>query len=218
MKNKIKKIDDKWWWPKDDGISKKDGTESDQSCWNYMQSQPDLPLLVSKHVENKNVVVQAGGNCGFYVKQYAELFQTVYTFEPDPVNFYCLNLNVTEENVFKYQACLGESHCTVGLDNFMSDVGATHVKGEGRVPVLLIDDLNLTSCDLIHLDIEGFEIFALRGARKTIETFKPVICFEHHDSWSARYEYGLNELENEIFRFGYKFIGRAHNDKIYKVC
>ena len=218
MKNKIKKIDDKWWWPKDDGISKKDGTESDQSCWNYMQLQPDLALLVSKHVENKNVVVQAGGNCGFYVKQYAELFQTVYTFEPDPVNFYCLNLNVTEENVFKYQACIGESHGTVGLDNFMSDVGATHVKGEGRVPVLLIDDLNLTSCDLIHLDIEGFEIFALRGARKTIETFKPVICFEHHDAWSARYEYGLNELENEIFRFGYKFIGRAHNDKIYKVC
>ena len=66
-----------------------------------------------------------------------------------PVNFYCLNLNVTEENVFKYQACLGESHGTVGLDNFMSDVGATHVKGEGRVPVLLIDDLNLASCDLI---------------------------------------------------------------------
>lgn len=217
MKNKIKEISEGWWWPIDDGIDKKDGSPSDQSCWNYMQSQPDLPHVVSGYVENKNVVVQAGGNCGFYVKQYAGLFETVYTFEPDPVNFYCLNLNVTQQNVFKIQACLGASHGTVGLDNYLSDVGATHVKGEGKLPVFLIDDLNLNACDLIHLDIEGFELFALQGAKKTIERFKPVLCFEHHEDWSRRYEYGLNELENEIFRYGYKFIGRAYNDKIYKV-
>lgn len=217
MEDKIKKIENNWWWPKDDGIDKNDGSETKQSCWNYMLSQPDLPLLLSDHVENKNVVVQAGGNCGFYVKQYAEIFQTVYTFEPDPVNFYCLNLNVTEENVFKIQACLGASRGTVGLDNYLPDVGATHVKGEGKVPVFLIDDLNLSACDLIHLDVEGFELFALQGAKKTIELFKPVICFEHHDGWSGRYQYGLNELENEIFRYGYKCTGRAHNDRIYKV-
>lgn len=217
MENKIIKINDQWWWPKDDGIDKTDGSVSDQSCWNYMQMQPDLPLLVSNHVDNKKIVVQAGGNCGFYVKQYSELFETVYTFEPDPVNFYCLNLNVTNDNVFKFQACLGATRGTVGLNNFLSDVGATHVEGEGKVPVFLIDDLNLSSCDLIHLDIEGFELFALQGAKKTIETFKPVLCFEHHDAWSARYEYGLNELERFIQQFGYKFVGTAHNDKIYKV-
>lgn len=217
MKNKVKEIADGWWWPIDDGIDKNDGSLSGQSCWSYMLSQPDLPTLVSNHVENKNVVVQAGGNCGFYVKQYAQLFQTVYTFEPDPVNFYCLNLNVTDENVFKFQSCLGESHGTVGLENYLSDVGATHVKGEGKVPVFLIDDLNLTSCDLIHLDIEGYELFALRGASKTLEKFKPVICLEYHDKWTNRYEYGLNEIEREIFRYGYTHIGNAHLDRVYKV-
>lgn len=212
MKNKVKKIDKNWWWPKNDG-----GDDIEKSCWRYMQNTPDTPQIISAHVSDKRVVVQAGGNCGFYVKQYASLFDTVYTFEPEPVNFYCLNLNVTEPNVYKFQACLGNSHGTVGLDNFMVDVGATHVSGSGNVPTFMIDDLNLMYCDLIHLDIEGYELFALEGAKKTIENFKPVICFEHHDAWSARYQYGLNELERFVHQFGYELVGTAHNDKIFKV-
>ena len=182
-----------------------------------MQGAPDTPEIISSYVDNKRVVVQAGGNCGFYVKKYAELFEIVYTFEPEPVNFYCLNLNVTTPNVLKFQACLGSEHQTVGLDNIMDDVGATHVSGVGSVPTFLIDDLNLTACDLIHLDIEGYELKAFNGARKTIEKFKPVICFEFHDAWAARYSYGLNELEDFLKWYGYQFIGTAHNDRIYKV-
>lgn len=212
MRNKIKKIDKDWWWPKDDG-------EGDiaKSCWHYMQSNPNTPELVSKYVEDKKVVVQAGGNCGFYVKQYAHLFETVYTFEPDPVNFFCLNLNVTETNVIKIQGCLGSSHGGVGLENYLPDVGATHVSGAGIYPTFTIDDLNLSGCDLIHLDIEGYELFAFQGARNTLEKFKPVVCFEFHDAWAGRYSHGLNEIERELVRYGYAQVGTANNDKIFKV-
>jgi hypothetical protein len=41
-----------------------------------------------------------------------------------------------------------------------------------------IDDLNLPSCDLIHLDVEGYEAAALQGAIETIKKFKPVVIIE----------------------------------------
>jgi hypothetical protein len=68
----------------------------------YYTHNPDIPDKISEHITEKKVVVQAGGNCGVYVKRYAELFETVYTFEPSPILFYCLNLNVTNPNVFKF--------------------------------------------------------------------------------------------------------------------
>lgn len=42
-----------------------------------------------------------------------------------------------------------------------------------------IDDLGLEECDLIHLDIEGYEEKALEGAIETIKKFKPTIVTEH---------------------------------------
>ena len=68
-----------WWWPK-----------HDVACWRYLSRRQDVPKNVSAYSEQKRVVVQAGGNAGMYVRMYEDIFDTVYTFEPDPLNFYCL--------------------------------------------------------------------------------------------------------------------------------
>ena len=216
MRSLVRRIG-KWYWPKTDGG--KEGIENPNSTWSYMQTHPDVPLLIANHVPNKKVVVQAGGNCGFYVKQYANLFNLVYTFEPEPLNFLCLNLNVTERNVIKLQACLGDKHELVGLGNYLNDSGSTHVKNEKSeqsvVPTLTIDDLNLESCDLIHLDIEGYELFALKGAVETIKKFKPVIAFEFHDAWAGRYQYNKSTIENFVIDLGYSLKAIEQGDMVY---
>lgn len=216
MRNSIRRIG-KWYWPKTDGGDL--GIENPNSTWKYMQDHPIVPQLVANHVPVKNVVVQAGGNCGFYVKQYAEMFRMVYTFEPDPLNFFCLNLNVTGRNVVKFQACLGDKHEMVGLDNYLNDSGSTHVtqaKGpQSVVPTMKIDDLNLDACDLIHLDIEGYELFALRGAVETIKKFKPVIAFEFHEDWAKRYGYDKSTLERFMGDLGYSFKDFEQGDMVF---
>ena len=221
MKNSVIKVGNKkvgkWFWPSTDGGDI--GIEHPNSTWKYMLDHPDVPTLVSEYVPNKGVVVQAGGNCGFYVKQYAQLFNVVYTFEPDPLNFYCLNLNVTERNVIKFQACLGEKHEMVSLGNYLNDSGSTHVKnGPGEqsvVPTMLIDDLNLSSCDLIHLDIEGYELFALKGAIETIKKFKPVIVYENPGVWSGRYGYNRTTIDEFVMGLGYSFKCEEQGDMIF---
>jgi len=193
-----------WVWPIDD-----------VSCWRYMMSHPNLPSLISSHVPDKKVCVQAGGNMGYYVKQYAELFENVYTFEPEPINFYCLNQNIQHENVFKYQACLGHDRNLVNLKIKTLNRGKNYVKGVGKIPTLRIDDLNLTTCDLIHLDIEGFEFFALQGAVNTIKKCKPVVALEFFDKCATRFNYTITDLERLLFSLDYTLLKTYEEERVY---
>lgn len=202
-----------YYWPKYDGGGDYEGN---LSCWAGNLPFLNTPELVTKFVSEPIVCVQAGGNCGLFVKKYAELFDVVYTFEPDPINFYCINMNVTEPNVFKYQACLGYKHETVDITRTFKDVGSTHVKGKGMIPTLMIDDLGLQRCDLIHLDIEGYELNALKGAIETIKRCKPIIALEITEEWAARYNSSPIVIDNWLLDLNYVGVGNAHADKVYK--
>lgn len=204
------------WWPKNDGQGK---LEELGSCWYGLSTHGHIPESVSSYVPKKNIVVQAGGNCGYYVKKYAEIFDIVYTFEPDPLNFYCLTLNANTPNVIKFQAALGCNREGISLGNFMPDVGATHVAGKGVIPTMRVDDLALLDCDLIHLDIEGYELHALKGAEETIKKFHPVIALEFYEAWAARYNTSLDDIEGYLAQLGYEFfedVPNAQGDRIYK--
>jgi len=213
-----------FYWPKKDGSQEitSEYAHTDSTCFNLMNKFQDIPDNVSKYVETKNVIVQAGGNAGFYVKRYSQLFNTVYTFEPDPLNFLCLNLNVMSPNVYKFQAFLGDEHKCQKLNNTYATLGhgGSHVDIDsiGNIPTLRIDDLNLKECNLIHLDIEGYEKFALLGAIETLKRCKPVVCIEDYEQWKQRYNTSLSEIESILFDISYQRICKVDGDTdlIYK--
>lgn len=179
------------------------------------------PRFISKFCTNKKTVVQAGGNCGIYSQIYSEMFETVYTFEPDPVNFFCLVQNIKNTNVIKFQSCLGLDHKLVSVDINAKSIakkgyncGTFHVSGTGNIPTFKIDDLALESCDLIHLDIEGFEGFAIQGAIETIKKHKPVICLEIN-GLLKNYGWDHEKLNNLVLSLGYEFKTITENDHVY---
>ena len=133
---------------------------------------------VYKHCRNFDVAVQAGGNCGIWPKAMGKKFRVVYTFEPDPMNFRCLCANAPAENIYKFNAALGSRHRTTSLKLRPDNVGAHQIGGDGDIPMLKIDDLALTACDLIYLDVEGFELNAISGGLQTISDFNPTIVVE----------------------------------------
>ena len=153
----------------------------------------------------------------FVKKQYSNIFKTVYTFEPDWLNFYCLVKNCPEDNIIKSQACLGDSPNLVNLSVKDWSRGKSFIKGSGKYPVYLIDNLGLNECDLIHLDIEGYEYFALKGAINTIKKFKPTIVIEMWDQLESRFEENINHKTNEfLYSLGYNYIETLHgSDKVY---
>lgn len=150
----------------------------------------DLPHLdrAVGFCKGRTAAVQAGGNLGIYPKRLAMLFQTVYTFEPSAELFLLLMLNAPEPNIVRVQAALGCDRGLVGTCNVRRDgkmnnhEGITHVVPGGTVPTLRIDDLGLPVCDLVYLDIEGYELYALRGAVETLQRCRPVVTVEINKS------------------------------------
>lgn len=182
----------------------------------------DLPYLerVIPLARGRTACVQAGGHLGAYPKRLAQDFKTVYTFEPAPDLFALLMQNAPEANILKYQAVLGDDRRLVGLSRVRRDgkpnahEGITHVAGDGNVPTLRIDDLGLTVCDLIYLDIEGYELFALRGAAATMEICRPVLAVEVNKSQDLAGQ-SSEELRATIRSMGYRFVMRLQSDEVY---
>lgn len=197
-----------WLWPKEDTVT-----------WKYLnKSGPrSLPDRIANLSSNKNLILQAGGNCGLYPKQYSKMFKTVITFEPDPRNFFCLSYNVTESNVFKFQACLGNNSdfLNVNYNDKWNETnrGAMRVDGFGNIPQITIDGLNLNP-NVIHLDIEGYEGYALLGAVNTIKRCSPLIVLETNEA-CEKYNWTQSKIDQMLFDLNYKILEDWGHDKVY---
>ncbi len=186
--------------------------------WNK-RDLPDL-LAAAEACPNKRVAVQAGGHLGLFPKALAERFAHVYTFEPAADLFAHLMHNAPEPNIFKFQAALGDARRMVGLSRVRRDgkpdahEGITHIFGDGPIPTLRVDDLNLPVCDFIQLDLEGWELYALRGAQDTIRRCRPVLSLEVNKNQGY---VGIQQdfLRDAVKGLGYRFVKRMHSDEMY---
>ena len=194
---------DGFWWPANDA-------ECRASISNYID---DIDWIMG-YCTKFDVAIQAGGNVGAWPKRLAQKFGTVYTFEPDNLNFQCLVRNCPEPNIVKMQAGLGESHAMISLKTLRHNCGAHFVDGNGIYPVFKIDDFKLPACDLIQLDIEGFEWFALKGGFITITNYKPVVVLEMKGLGE---KFGYTDYDIEVFmgRLGYEITSRKNRDVLF---
>lgn len=199
----ITKIGD-FWWPAKDYVG--------HNC--ILAESMDIAVIL-EHCERREIVVQAGGNVGVWPKELLKHFKQVYTFEPDQTNYKCLNLNIPPQHGFiKINAALGEKETTSGMERTDDNCGAHFLSGDGDIRVITLDSLELAGCDLLQLDIEGYELAALRGARETITKYKPTIVTEEKGLGSR-----IGESDTAIADFlaelGYCITGKVSNDVIY---
>jgi len=185
-----------WLWPaKDDG------------CWDGpKENWSSFKPLIEQHCKKFETVVQAGGACGMYPYLLSLMFEVVYTFEPSTTNFHCLTHNTPRNNVVKMNAALGHAHEMVRVNlGDPTNVGTNTVTPDqnGIIPILMIDDLDLPSCDLIMLDTEGFEYNVLLGAQQTIDKFKPLVSLELGQT---------DAIKQFMDERGYRIIASAHAD------
>lgn len=183
----------------------------------------DLPVLdrVIASVPQKRVAVQAGANLGIYPKRLAQSFEAVYCFEPSAELFPMLLKNAPETNILRFQAALGQTHEMVGTSRVRRDgklnahEGITYVCGTGLVPTLRLDDLCLPVCDLIQLDVEGYELNAMRGAVDTLARCRPVVLLEMNKNLAFM---GLTEADAIDFMadHGYAQTDVMGSDRLFR--
>lgn len=195
-----------WVWPKEDCLL----WEGSKNDWHAIRE------YITKNCLGFNTAVQAGGACGMYPKLLSKIFNYVYTFEPDPYNFYCLAQNCKENNIFKFNAALSDRHRTVTLvspDPVNRGTGAINrgsheLLHSGKIPALIIDDFVFEKLDLIFLDVEGYEKEILKGAKNTINKHKPLISCEttHTGAMDILKNYGYSATEKVSGDTFFKFI------------
>lgn len=184
---------------------------SDTELWKVAQDYTVLEMAL-EHCKQRRVAIQAGGACGTFPLWLSDRFETVYTFEPDPLNFTCLAANCQRENVVKIQAALGDCPATVHMESNLFNCGAGHVGGVGGIIPLLPLDVFRVPVDLIQLDVEGAETLALEGALSLIREERPVIVIEdkgHHERFKT-----LSPVEF-LHKTGYCEAGAYARDRIF---
>ncbi len=193
-----------WYWIKHDkGCF---GTTTDGPMRDWIDSHSTKYF---EYVENFGTVVTGGTSCGMYARFYAKKFKHVYAFEPDPLSFHCMVNNCQSDNVYKLNAAIGPQNGVTGIVRASKDnVGANLLvrPNKFKIPILSIDSLNLDECDLIQLDVEGYEQKAIVGAQETIKKFRPVIIAER---------IGQANGPDLMEAFGYKKVSSSFLDDVY---
>lgn len=154
---------------------------------------PELPMInfIRTLAGRGRTFVDVGSHIGFYTMGLAPGFDKVIAFEPSKFQYGWLTRN-RALNDYTHVACehvalgdtRGESMLNVlsyegGLNSLSPEVAAAHtIIDRYTVPVEVLDDRGMSDVDLLKIDVEGFEIPVLRGARKTIDASRPVILIE----------------------------------------
>ena len=145
-------------------------------------------------VNPSDVVLDVGANIGCTALLLSQLARKVYVFEPAPTTFEFLKQNIERsgmDNVVSLNVALGaassSSSVTYSPSNraggFVSDrtnASSGHQKEEIEIQALdtMMPSAAIPSVDFIKIDVEGFEPHVLRGARQTLDTFRPTVVLE----------------------------------------
>jgi FkbM family methyltransferase len=178
-----------------------------------------------KFVKGWHVAIDVGAHVGFWTWDMAHRFERVYAFEPANDTYDCLVKNVgTLPNVTTANFAIGEANGRARMCDDEKRPGNTGSRfimpgeeaGQESIPVVALDAMTFEACDLLKIDVEGFELQVLKGARELIERFRPVISMECDKKFERRYNVMLGSAEKLLMAAGYICVAHMPPDKVFQ--
>jgi FkbM family methyltransferase len=152
--------------------------------------EPWLIEIYQKLIQPGDVILDAGANMGFHTVQFARLGKKVYAYEPQPIIFNLLTANIllngATEFVEQYRLGLSDTTGSIKIEPQVNDLngivnfggrGLTNDdNGEGYVELIKFDK----DVDVVKMDIQGSEIYALKGMEDVIDRCEPWFLIENY--------------------------------------
>ena len=178
-------------------------------CYKYAKYRsPELNLISNLVKKNQNSI-DIGANLGLFAFFMSRASKHVFAFEPNPYPLENLK-DLVDSNVTILPIALGNNDGPVEIKiphhrKGWSSNGASLASKEindGKIINIQcrkLDSLNIENIGLIKIDVEGFEIEVIRGAKDTILKNKPVMIIENEIVHTK----DTNELFTIMNEFGY---------------
>lgn len=172
------------------------------------------------------VLMDVGANVGHHTLFASTIAKEVHAFEPFPEVASQIHEKIRVNlltNVHIHEVGLGEANETLPYSVPLSDkntgTGSFVAGKKGRLntldlPIVIGDEylesLHLSKLDFIKMDIEGYEPQAIRGLRKTLYKYRPIVFFE----WTSN-ELGAFVEVKTLFPDGYTIYDFNANQPLF---
>ncbi len=165
-----------------------------RSIENYGEFSELEAKMFKQICKQNDTVIEVGANIGAHTQLFSRLVGEkgkVLAFEPQRIIFQTLNANIainSMTNVFTYQKALGSKKGELFLPpidyskngNFGGISVDKASKGE-RIELVTLDSFieDIERLKFIKIDVEGMESEVIKGAKKVIKKFKPLLYIEN---------------------------------------
>ena len=178
-------------------------------CYKYAKYRSPELSLISNLVKSTQNSIDIGANLGLFTFFMSRASRHVFAFEPNPYPLENLK-GLVDSNVTVLPIALGNNDGPVEIKiphhrKGWSSNGASLASKEindGKIINIQcrkLDSLNIENIGLIKIDVEGFEIEVIRGAKETILKNKPVMIIENETAHTK----DTNELFITMNELGY---------------
>ena len=176
-----------------------------EDAGNGQQAQRDAAL---QYIKQWRVCLDIGSNIGQWTRPLSKKFESVVCFEPNPNFRECFEKNIQEKNVLLWPYGLSDKE-----HKAKQDFNSTVLQQEdGDIDCRTLDSFGLTNVDFVKIDVDGFEIPLLTGARETLSKNDPVINIEMKRD--KRMDVVV-KCESILKDLGYEFQKRTKSDEVW---
>lgn len=200
---------------------------SDYQDWSiYFYNPNDNSRSLLNYIGPGNVVIDVGGNVGqtaLWIAEKTGPGGQVISFEPFPKSIakfeFNHSLNKSLSNLKLVKSGLGSEAGTLVIQEDSRNSGANRIasgvatKGSGlfEIEITTLDQYlegNPLSnrVDFIKIDVEGYEMHVLNGARRTIEKYHPTLFIEVDDEHLRNQGASAEDLLQFVRASGYTII------------
>lgn len=172
---------------------------------------------IKPYVKTDAVILDIGANIGNHTLYFINECNAskVYAFEPVKSTFKILQknirLNKLEKCVCLQNIALGNSEGKARII-YADEAGGNMVEADnsGNVVIKALDNIQiLEQIDFIKIDVEGYELNVLMGAKKILKLNHPLIMIEIFD-------FNFDKVNLFLNSCGYECISKLDRDYIYK--
>lgn len=162
-------------------------------------------------VQAGEVVVDVGAFIGWFSIYAAKRGCLVHAFEPSPENYEVLLENIRMNGVqglittHRVPLFSSETDVKIHVSGNMSSGWAVvpATPEEAVYQTRTLDSFDLKGVKLIKIDAQCCDLHIMRGARKTITTQLPVVCYEVEQSGLHLHNESLQDYHNFVEEIGY---------------